>query len=278
MIRSMKAAAVMAALTLGTTVPASAQGAPCAPSFKAIHDFKVGDIFQYRIWKRSGDPNSLLARGTETIRKYRIITRQDSGDVTTYGLFGLARISEMENGRVLSSTLAPYSEDLRFVDSAGHRLNRCHGDIVPFPELGAFSGAHTRVRIVAADTQRFRLARPGEKLKILGEELGVRIDDTTLVPIMDAAFSLTYAEGLGLIERSEGGMMSIGYSEALTGYVRNGKTHGVLDPTLVVVLGVRPGAARDRPVSALSAWPFVQGEEAFDLRGRRTPFRVAPLR
>lgn len=254
--------------------------AACAPTFKEIHDYKPGDIFQYRIWRRSSEPGSLLSRGTETIRKYLIHSRQDSGEAILYRISGLARTSEMENGRVLSSTTTPFQETLRLVDSAGRRLDRCHGDIVPFPELASDPRNATRVRIAPADTQRFRFVDPAVNLKSFGHEVGIPVNDTALSPIMDVYFGFTYAPGLGLLERFHGGgmMLQVSYSETLTGYIRGGKTYGVLDPTLPVVLSIRPGAARGLPDAALSAWPLVQGGEAYDLRGRRAPLPVAPLR
>lgn len=281
MIRSTTSAALLSAIAFWIAAsPARVQGAPCEPSFRAIHDFKVGDVFQYRIWRRTGDPGMLLARGTETIRQYVIASRRDSAESVTYGISGLARASEMENGRVLSSSTAPFSETLRFVDSAGHRLNRCHGDIVPFPELSQDPRVRTRLRAVPADTQRFRLARPGETIKILGEEVGTLVGDTALAPIMDALFSLAYAEGLGLLERIEGGgpMLQVGYSETLTGFIRDGKVHGVLAPDLAVTLAIRSEADRARPAPGAMSWPFRQGDAAFDLRGRRVRQSGLPWR
>lgn len=280
MTRSMTFPALLSALVLWTPVlSAQAQGAPCAPDFRAIHDFKVGDVFQYRIWRRSGDPMTLLARGTETIRKYRIHSRRDSGDAILYGVSGSARTSRLVNGHPDSTSTASFVDTLRFVDSAGNRLDRCHGDIVPLPEFSGIPMTYTRLQAVPADTQRFRLARAGETIKILGQEIGTRTGDTTLSPIMDAYFTMAYARGLGLIERSEGGMMvPVAYSETLTGYVRDGKTFGVVssDQELPLPLSIRE-AGKARPAPAATTWWLARDAAAFDLRGRRMPQPVLQL-
>lgn len=271
--------ALLSALALGAapaTLPARA--APCAPSFKAIHDFRVGDEFQYRIWKRNPGEEAVRRNlGTLTIRKYRIVSRADSGGTTAYGILGIARVTQMEGGGfVLSHAGAAIDETLRFTDSAGHRLNRCHDDIVPFPEAGPDSDLHTRLRIDSTEAHRFRIVSPDAKLKLLGGIIGARVGDTAIHPIMDAYYSFTYAEGLGLIERIEGGgVAGIGYSEELTGYVRDGKTHGLVTPDDSLVVSIRAMPVRKRPAAA---WPFAKNGVHFDLRGRHIPFPALPMR
>lgn len=251
-----------------------AQPAPCAPTFRAIHDFQVGDVFQYREWQH--DNNWSNRKVVETFRKVRITSRHDSAGTLTYGIHSISRTNETLGNQPATSSSSFSDDILRHVDSASHRLNACHWSIVPFPEMR--DPMHTRVEILQANINLFPLARPGQILKVLGRYIGSRTGDTTMAYLADAGYTLVYAEGLGLVAvRIGGGPGGISHTEDLIGHVRGTDTIGVVwkDVDLVSV-SIRRSPAQGLASRSAPGRPWTFGNATFDLLGRRLSVPVRP--
>lgn len=257
-------AALPAFLALCPVGAIPARAVACEPDLLAIHDFQVGQVFQYR-----DEWGMQLARGTmdsEEYRKYRITSMAETPQSRTYRIQGLSRRSNTYPSGLKDTTYAVLDETLSVADSAGHPLNGCPGDTVPMPYPGS---GFTRVEAGQGDTRWFALAEPSLRMKRLGHQ-EVRMPGG---PVVDGPRpTRTYAEGLGLVQETVSYLSLPSRLRTLTGYVRDGRIVGSILPDEQL----RPQA----PVPILPASGFARragitgaGPTAFfDLRGRRLAF------
>jgi hypothetical protein len=256
-------------MALGTAgLPARA--APCEPGFRAIHDFQVGDVFQFR-----DQGGAQFAAGNmlwEEFRKYRIVSKEGTPQERTYRILGLSRRSAAYPNGLKDTTYSPIDDSLRLVDSAGHSLNGCAGDTVPMPSPGY---GFTRIEAAQGDTGWFALAGATLRMKRLGYQEVRRPED----PIFDGPRpTRIYAEGLGLVRESIGYLSSPARFHILIGYVRDGRTVGVVfpDEQLLPVTPIRiQPAAGPAPRAGIAAG---RPGSPFDLRGRRLAIPQARAR
>ncbi|MBW8888007.1 MAG: hypothetical protein JF616_09650 [Fibrobacteres bacterium] len=249
-----------------TTTPA------CGPGVREIFDFHVGDIFQYRIY--SQDPVG-MGHNKEVIRKYEVVSRNESGFIRTYDFSGLESRRSLIGNVVAEQSYNDYQETRAYLDTAGSPFNGCPGEIVrmiPDPDLNIRAGGgYTRVQALRGDTSKFALAGPDLRMKAYGgRELG-RVQDSVIIPVLDWDEEGTYAEGLGLVYayfRSLGPYTRVD----LVGYVKDGDTVGVVSPDTSFrhTTALHSPAARRTGAGSLSA--EAGGVlSAYDAQGRQLP-------
>lgn len=194
----------------------------CSPGIREIFDFQVGDVFQYRIYKPNVDRN----KHTETLRKCKVDSRNESGFIRTYDFSCLESASDMAGGTLTEKRFNSYRETRAYLDTAQSPFNACPGDLVTMTSEPEFK---TRVTAYRGDTSVFPLAEPGLRMKTYGPQLGV-LRDTNLVPIADADQIETYAEGLGLVSAAYGSYPMPPTTYALVGYIKGKTTVGAVSP------------------------------------------------
>jgi hypothetical protein len=243
----------------------------CAPGWRQYFDFQVGNVFQVRTFVETYPLGS--TPNVETIRKYRVVERRDSGSTRSYVFSGKEKKTQSYYGsvqpvRVDSST---YSETRVYRDTVNDPLDGCNGAYVRMPGTWSPFLLYTQVEALTGDTAAFPLAGTGLRMKRYGRRLGT-LKDTTLTQIMDIEAMETYAEGLGKVSASGGGYMGGSTQFSLTGYVKGRDTVGTISPdssfrptTAIRAPFTRHGAEQSDRISARAALP------AFDAQGRREP-------
>jgi hypothetical protein len=231
---------------------------------REIFDFQVGDVFQYRIYKPSVEPKN----HTETVRKCKVDSRNESGFIRTYDYSCLESASDLVGETLAAKRYNSYRETRTYLDTALSPFNACAGDIVPMTSEPAFL---TRVKEYRGDTSVFPLAEPGLRMKTYGPNLGTR-QDTSLIPVEDVYQMETYAEGLGLVSAAYGGYPIPPTTYALVGYVKGKTTVGVVSPdsSFWHTTTLHPPAARSAGVGSHRG-PEGGSVAAYDASGRRMP-------
>jgi hypothetical protein len=242
-----------------TTTPA------CGPGVREIFDFHVGDIFQYRIYSQAAQG---MGHYAEVIRKYKVVSRNESGFIRTYDFSGWESHSSLLESTLLEKSFNSYQGTGTYLDTAHSPFNGCPGEIVTMTNE---PGLDTRVEAFQGDTSVFPLARPGLRMKAFGRVLGRR-RDTTLVPIPDAGGEAeTFAEGLGLVSASHGGLGPFSHTY-LVGYVKGRDTVGVVSPdSSFWHTTALPSPAARRTGSAILSADAGGVISAYDAQGRQLP-------
>lgn len=250
--------ALFCAAILGLAVVAGA--APCAPGNAAIHDFQVGDIFQYRYEAYLYSAGILKH---EAWRKVRVFSKSGAPQARNYAVEIRTRYDVVRADGSRTRTYSAKDSTLFYADSAGHSLNFCAGDTVPSPSPGF---GHTTVEAAEGDTGWYPLAKPGIRMKRVGKRQFFLPGEPAVV---DASQPIhVYAEGLGLVHRTVSGFFGPWITETLAGYSKAGDNRGVVlsDEELSQPVAIRgPVAARS------GAWAGRPGsaKEGFDLTGRK---------
>jgi hypothetical protein len=208
-----------------TSIAARAQTTTptCSPGVREIFDFHVGDIFQYRIYSQAIEG---MGHYSEIIRKYKVVSRNESGFIRTYDFSGWESHSSLLEKVLIEKSFNSYQGTGTYLDTMNSPFNGCPGEIVSMTDG---QGLDTRVEAFLGDTSVFPLAGPSLRMKRYGYQLGWR-KDTAIVRIIDGNGTLeTYAEGLGLVSAS---YTSLGpfTRTYLVGYVKGGDTVGVVSP------------------------------------------------
>ena len=236
----------------------------CGPGVREIFDFHVGDVFQYRIYSQTLDG---ILHFEEVIRKYKVVSRNESGFIRTYDFTGLVSHSTMASGVLVSRTYGSETKTAAYLDTVGSPFNACAGAIVPMTSDPAFV---TRAEELRGDTSAFPLAKPGLRMKAYGRVLG-KLQDTAIVRLPDLDQRETYAEGLGLVSAYYGGYGP--YSQtSLIGYVKDGDTVGVISPDSSFLHPdalIPPAARRTGPEGR--AGTAAQASPVYDAAGRCMP-------
>jgi hypothetical protein len=254
-------AALPALQALGPAWPQPAPAAACDPSFPAIHDFQVGDVFQYRI--QGGAQFAAGEAKWDELRKYRISAKEGTPQARTYRIAGLSRRYAAYPNGLKDTTYGIIEDSLRLVDSVEHPLNGCAGDTVPVPDPGY---GFTRIEVARGDTGWFALAEPSLLMKRLGgQEVPMPGQ-----PVFDGPRpTRIYAEGLGMVGESVAYLSTSARVQSLTGYVRAGRTVGAIVPDAQLQAGT---PIRVRPVSDQTRGDRIAGGRrtaSFDAWGRR---------
>lgn len=263
----------------------------CGPSYLEIYDFKIGDVFQYsRLFASNAGRRSFDA-------KYTVLAKEAFPDGFRYQVSGLTKTFSYP--ALPRDGYGQTSETWEFRDSLPHRsLDGCRNEVVRFPQSGpeaiSFGPSgeyYTRIGIWPCDTLDFGLSTCSDKLKVFGALKGSRpinvYSDTlgTSAPIIE--LFAAYARGLGMV-RKEFDFLEGQESLRLKGFIRNGRTFGVVDPDdffrVTVALGSRPAAGKaSPPIFSLSPsgrfWLSADGDARADGLGRRSPpatDRVSP--
>lgn len=238
---------------------AVAGAAPCSPGYLAMHEFQVGDVFQYRA---KGGYNFTKPVTTLDIRKVRIVSKSETSQSRIYVAEVLYRNQGFTDSGPLSVWTGQSLDTLAYLDSAGHSVNGCHGEVVPMPAPG---WGLTRIEVGQGDTGWFTLASTNLRMK--------RFEERVLRPgdeIIDApVYTVTYAEGLGAVRTAWGpGLTQPPSQTLLTGYIRNGARTGEVTPDqeLLNPVSLHPSPPRDRTLHPEKFATLPQ--TTFDLRGR----------
>lgn len=270
---SRTAALGFAGLTLLAVAARGQSPAPsCGPGVREIFDFHVGDVFQYRTVGTVPYPGG-SGFFNETIRKYKVVSRNESGFIRTYDLSSLEFNATLRNGVLQSRTYSDHAETRAYFDTAGSPFNGCAGAIVPMTssDQSYVSNGNpvivTRVEELRGDTSAFPLAKPGLRMKAYGRVQGMR-QDTVIAPIPDAGPVETYAEGLGLVSADYGYTIGGAHTRTLLiGYVKDGDTVGVVSPdsSFWHPSALNPPTARRSGARGL---PGAEAGPAYDAAGR----------
>jgi hypothetical protein len=228
-----KSAVLAVALIPGS----AAAAAPSSPGNLAMHEFQVGDVFQYRA---QGGYVMTMPVTTIGTRKHRIVSKAETPLSRTYVVDVLYRTEGFTDNGPLSVLTGRYLDTLSYLDSSGHGLNGCPGEVVPMPAPGA---GRTRVEAVQGDTGWFALASPGLRMKRFRERISNPGE-----PVVDApTYAVVYAEGLGAVGTTVGpGLTQPASKEVMTGYIRNGTVTGEVssDQHLLQTVSIRPTRPR----------------------------------
>jgi len=247
---------------LAIAAQAQASASACLPGVREIFDFHVGDVFQYLLIKPGDVPGTSL----EIVRKYRVVSRNESGSTLTYDFSGFEARTSLKNGIEVGKTYPNYSETRAYRDTAHSPFNGCPGDYVP---MTSAPDMDTRVEALRGDTSVFHLAGPGLRMKTYGRTLG-KWQDNVFNQVVDGEQRETYAEGLGLVSGSYGGYPTPPDTTSLIGYVKGGDTVGVVTPdsSFWTTTALNAPAAR-------RTGKFLQGDggvtPAYDAQGRAWP-------
>jgi hypothetical protein len=224
---------VISSAIQGMPLSGSADMDTCGPNFSTIHDFKVGDVFERHSLEWEMDPNGIVLY-SKTIRKSKVVSLQKTGNAMAYDISGIeVRIHGFWKGGETRSA-GNFQERLEYIDSGSNFLNKCKGEIVSADISGTDANrTKTKIQVASGISEHFPLAGDSASLKwIGGEELGTYGDDGTLIGrISDGTFKAVYAKGLGLVDLSSGGGLFPFTDEVkLTGYIKNGRTVGIITP------------------------------------------------
>lgn len=263
------ARALVGLILLALTAQAGTSASGCAPGWRQLFDFQVGDVFQVRDFHENfplGEHPNL-----ETLRKYRVISRRDSGASRTYVFGGWEKRTQSYYGSAnpVQVDTARYSETRIYRDTANDPFEGCSGSLVPMPHTGPHDQLYTQVETHTGDTAVFPLARAGLRMKTYGRRLG-EMRDTSVAWLVDVDLLETYAEGLGMVSAFYGGYDAASTSYSLVGYVKGGDTVGVVSPdsNFWYPIALNPPEAH-RMGSVRNAMGTRQS--AYDAQGRLAP-------
>ena len=223
----------------------AAQPDSCGPDFSTIHDFKVGDVFERYSVKWSWHPEvNDDVHFSKIIRKYTVVSAQKSGKAKTYDISGIElRINGFWKGgetHTAGKSSRNFQERLEYIDSGTNFLNQCKGEIVSADTSDSDATLiKTKIQVASGVSNEFPLGDDSTSLKwIGGEELGKYAEDGTMDgKIVDVTFKAVYAKELGLVSYRSGGGFSFPFTDEvkLTGYVKNGRTVGIVTPDHVLM-------------------------------------------
>ncbi len=117
----------------------------------------------------------------EIIRKYEVVSRNESGFIRTYDFSGWESHSSLLESVRVEKSFNSYQGTGTYLDTAHSPFNGCPGEIVSMTNE---PGLDTRVEAFQGDTSIFPLAGPALRMKRYGWELGRR-KDTTIVRVLD---------------------------------------------------------------------------------------------
>lgn len=271
-------------ILLAVAAQARPSASGCAPGWREIFDFQVGDVFQIRSFHENfplGEHPNL-----ETLRKYRVISRQDSGASRTYVFRGWEKRTQSYYGAVdpVRIDTAAYSETRTYRDTANDPFDGCSGSLVPMPHTGPPDQLYTQVETHTGDTAVFPLAQAGLRMKTYGRRLG-EMRDTSVAWLADVDLLETYAEGLGMVSAFYGGYDAASTRYSLVGYAKGGDTVGVVSPdwsfwhpiALKSPVTNRLGSARDAMGAKLATYDS-QGRHAPPMGTQRSPSAMIRFR
>ncbi|MBW8887346.1 MAG: hypothetical protein JF616_06245 [Fibrobacteres bacterium] len=224
----------------------SAAADSCGPSYLDIYDFQVGDVFQYsRSRWDAGGGNGQYA-GDD--RKYTILSKDAHPDGYRYQVRGLIRSWSFTPAN--NQQFGSFNGTWLFTDSlAKPSLNACedqvakmlYGSFPPGPPRA--TGYYTRVHIAIGDTFDIRFLTDTTRLKYFGAPITSQYPNNNLYvdsagnillgeqgPIENGPLTYleVYAAGLGIVH-SENAEFESSPKMSMTGYIRNGVTHGKVE-------------------------------------------------
>lgn len=281
-------------------MPASAQ--TCGPTFKEVHDFEVGDVFQVKFAKGHSGKGS-RGNGTDTLWKYSITSKGARGDTLLYARNVTKIWSEWSGGdfpypkTTTHLGILDYQDTVTYFSPAEAGFDGCEEDMASMPGFliddSVTTGFKTRIRLATAPLAEYPPMETGTRCKVFGADFNAGnnlylADGQTPVKnrLLAGYFydgKSTFAEGLGMVHAISyrtGGNSGDTWEWSLMGHVRRGDTLGTVEPDDVFrarQVGIRPfgspaGKGRDGGRLFRSGVPVFRpagSPWSFDLSGRR---------
>ena len=216
-------------LIVGFTPKSYCQPDSCAPNFRQIYNFNIGDVFQRveESWVSAGGTGLSVV----ITSKYEIVEKDIIGDSLIYKIEGikfqdyncdepLACLDQNPKSSIIN-------DQLIFVDSANHFLNHCAGDYVS----GFLSSADANIdNANEYYCELFIDTIEGKVQKKLGGLQPIyHMEDDSLVAQLEIGFNEQFEPGLGSKKRTYS-FFEVSSSSYLQGYIKNGDTTGVITP------------------------------------------------
>jgi hypothetical protein len=253
-----------------------------AQNYHEVYDFNVDDVFQYLTSKGCGSGDS---PSYETIKKYKIVSKEVSGDTIKYSIIGKELMHEYywetPNWVEYSSSSSDIDAILTYIDSANDYLNKPTGSLVLLTPPYSQDSVLSRILVDSLD---------GMKMKIVGGDVYQEITnlfeyhaDTTILDtinfehrIFTTIYELKYSKNLGLVEYNYQGF-ECGEETTLQGYVKGNNTTGIVWPDSKFIVSssviqnkikITPNPANDYLYIDVATTENLAGIAIYDLNGR----------